>query len=73
MLRQRRHRLLASHAALDCRCWRQDSRPACATARSASPNPLARPPHVAPKAKSVIFLFMEGGPSHIDTFDPKPG
>ena len=31
-----------------------------------------RPPHVSPKAKSVIFLFMEGGPSHIDTFDPKP-
>ncbi len=36
-------------------------------------NPLAaRAPHFAPKAKSVIFLFMEGGPSHIDTFDPKP-
>jgi hypothetical protein len=30
------------------------------------------PPHHAPKAKSVIFLFMEGGPSHIDLFDPKP-
>ncbi|MDX1948097.1 MAG: DUF1501 domain-containing protein [Pirellulaceae bacterium] len=29
-------------------------------------------PHHPPKAKSVIFLFMEGGPSHIDTFDPKP-
>jgi hypothetical protein len=29
-------------------------------------------PHHAPKAKSVIFLFMEGGPSHIDLFDPKP-
>ncbi len=28
--------------------------------------------HRAGKAKSVIFLFMEGGPSHIDTFDPKP-
>ena len=27
----------------------------------------------APKAKSVIFLFMYGGPSHIDTFDYKPG
>ncbi|MBC8166042.1 MAG: DUF1501 domain-containing protein, partial [Bryobacteraceae bacterium] len=33
---------------------------------------LARQPHHAPKAKSVIFLFMEGGPSHIDLFDPKP-
>ena len=31
-----------------------------------------RPPHFAARAKSVIFLFMEGGPSHLDTFDPKP-
>ena len=36
-------------------------------------NPLApKPPQFAPKAKSVIFLFMYGGPSHIDTFDYKP-
>src|SRR6056297_4161047 len=36
-------------------------------------NPVAaKPPHFAPKAKSVIFLFMYGGPSHIDTFDHKP-
>ncbi|MGH9629801.1 MAG: DUF1501 domain-containing protein, partial [Bryobacteraceae bacterium] len=36
-------------------------------------NPLApKQPHFAPKAKSVIWLFMEGGPSHIDLFDPKP-
>jgi hypothetical protein len=27
---------------------------------------------VPPRAKRVIFLFMEGGPSHIDLFDPKP-
>jgi hypothetical protein len=33
---------------------------------------LPRNPHFEPKAKSVIFLFMEGGPSHIDLFDPKP-
>jgi hypothetical protein len=32
----------------------------------------ARQPHHPAKAKSVIFLFMEGGPSHIDLFDPKP-
>ncbi len=39
----------------------------------ASVNPLAiKPPHFAPKAKSVIFLFMYGGPSHVDTFDYKP-
>ncbi|MBB3205935.1 hypothetical protein FHS27_001743 [Rhodopirellula rubra] len=36
-------------------------------------NPLAaKIPHFAPAAKSVIFLFMYGGPSHIDTFDYKP-
>src|SRR5579884_411417 len=29
-------------------------------------------PHVAPRARRVIFLFMSGGPSHIDLFDPKP-
>jgi len=31
-----------------------------------------RPPHFAPKAKRVIFLFMNGGMSQVDTFDPKP-
>jgi len=33
---------------------------------------LRAAPHFAPKAKSVIFLFMYGGPSHVDLFDPKP-
>jgi hypothetical protein len=42
-------------------------------AHAADPSPVAvKPPHFAPKAKSCIFLFMEGGPSHIDLFDPKP-
>jgi len=37
------------------------------------PNPLApKSGHFPAKAKNVIFLMMEGGPSHIDTFDPKP-
>jgi hypothetical protein len=31
-----------------------------------------RPPHHQARAKRCVFLFMEGGPSHIDTFDPKP-
>ena len=44
---------------------------AAATDRSLDPL-LVRTPHFAPKAKSVIFLFMDGGPSHVDTFDPKP-
>jgi hypothetical protein len=40
---------------------------------AAATNPLApRSPHFAPRAKRVIFLFMNGGPSHVDTFDPKP-
>ncbi len=40
---------------------------------AASPDPsVAKPPHHKPKAKSVIWLFMEGGPSHVDLFDPKP-
>jgi hypothetical protein len=37
------------------------------------PNPLApRAPHFPAKAKRVVHLFMNGGPSHVDTFDPKP-
>ena len=32
----------------------------------------AKPPHFAARAKRVIFLFMKGGPSHLDTFDYKP-
>src|ERR1700682_4474611 len=31
-----------------------------------------KPPHHPPRAKACIFLLMGGGPSHIDTFDPKP-
>src|SRR5947209_8701861 len=36
-------------------------------------SPLApRPPHFAARARNVIFLYMDGGPSQVDTFDPKP-
>src|SRR5579871_4915471 len=46
---------------------------AATNGRQAPHDPLApKRPHHEPKAKSVIFLFMEGGPSHVDTFDPKP-
>jgi hypothetical protein len=42
-------------------------------ARAAASDPLApKAPHFPPRAKSVIWLFMEGGPSHVDLFDPKP-
>lgn len=44
-----------------------------AKAKGPVDSPLAaKKPHKTPTAKNVIFLFMEGGPSHIDTFDPKP-
>jgi hypothetical protein len=40
-----------------------------ASENRASPPPE---PHVRPRAKNVIFMFMSGGPSHLDLFDPKP-
>lgn len=49
---------------------RADEKPADQTP---IPGPLApKQPHLPAKAKNCIFLMMEGGPSHIDTFDPKP-
>ncbi|MBK5291440.1 MAG: DUF1501 domain-containing protein [Acidobacteriia bacterium] len=43
------------------------------TASASAPNPLApKPPHFPATAKSVIHLFMQGGPSQVDTYDPKP-
>ena len=40
---------------------------------SAQASPMApKPPHFAPKAKRIIYLVMNGGMSHVDTFDPKP-
>jgi hypothetical protein len=44
-----------------------------ATAARPPADPLApRQPHLSARARSVIFLFMPGGPSQVDTFDPKP-
>src|ERR1051325_9322346 len=40
---------------------------------AATKGPLQpRPPHFAARARRIIFLFMHGGPSHVDTFDYKP-
>jgi len=39
--------------------------------RAANPSG-AKEPHLRPRAKRIIFLFMQGGPSHIDTYDDKP-
>jgi hypothetical protein len=42
-------------------------------AAASAPEPLApRPPHFARRARRVIFLYMDGGPSQVDTFDHKP-
>jgi hypothetical protein len=41
-------------------------------ARSVAPEDTGEPAEAAPKAKSVIWLFMVGGASHLETFDPKP-
>ena len=42
-------------------------------AAGANVNPLAaKAPHFPARAKRIVFLFMKGGPSHVDTFDPKP-
>ncbi|HEX5445223.1 MAG TPA: DUF1501 domain-containing protein [Pirellulales bacterium] len=46
---------------------------ASANASAGYGNPMnPKPPHFAARAKHVIHLFMNGGPSHVDTFDPKP-
>lgn len=46
--------------------------PRTASAGTAA-NPLAvQPAHIPARAKNIIFLFMSGGPSHVDLFDPKP-
>jgi len=50
-----------------------DAAPSVGSTGMSGSNPLAvRPPHHAPRAKRVIFLYMPGGPSHVDLFDPKP-
>ena len=43
-----------------------------AAARPPADPLVPRPPHSAARARRVIFLFMPGGPSQVDTFDPKP-
>ena len=60
-----------SDAGLLAKLWADTpSLPAAPTGSSPTLGPKA--PHFAPRAKRVIFLFMNGGPSQVDTFDPKP-
>src|SRR6516164_86093 len=49
-----------------------DARASAGPAVAAANALAAKEPHVRARAKHVVFLFMQGGPSHIDTFDPKP-
>src|SRR5262249_10988973 len=57
---------LSSMLAEEGLAWAIDENPSI-------PDPLApKAPHHKPRAKSVVWLFLEGGPSHLDTFDPKP-
>ena len=54
-------------------CQQTGQAPRAFAEAAAATNPLAvKAPHFAPKAKRVIFLCMQGGPSHVDTFDYKP-
>ncbi len=64
----------AGFGALAFHALDQSARAATGAAVDIDPlNPFAaRPPHFAPTAKSVIFLFLVGGPSHVDSFDYKP-
>jgi Protein of unknown function (DUF1501) len=60
------------HLALAALLAEETARAAPARAAGVA-DPLApKSPHFTPRAKRVIFLFMKGGPSHVDTFDYKP-
>ena len=57
--------------ALNCMLQAESARADAPAA--AAYNPLGvKPPHFQAKAKSVIFIFLQGGPSQLETFDPKP-
>ena len=59
--------------ALNCLLRQENASALFADASKPSLNALSpKPGHHAASAKSVIWLFMEGGPSHVDLFDPKP-
>jgi hypothetical protein len=69
--RQMLRRMGTGFGALALAALLADDAPAAPPA--AGTNPLTpRPPHFPARARRVIFLFMPGGPSQVDTFDPKP-
>ena len=69
---QRRHFLLKSGYGLGAAALHTLWNGSNARAAGASNPGLPQFPNYAPKAKRIIYLFMAGGPSHIDTFDYKP-
>lgn len=69
----RREVLQRTGAGLGMLCLRGLLSDEQATAATRSGNPLAvRTPHFAPRARQVIHIYLNGGPSQVDTFDPKP-
>ena len=70
--RQMLQRAAGGFGAIALRAMLAEEKPA-ASSDAASGDPLApKPPHFAPKAKRVIFLYMTGGVSHVESFDHKP-
>jgi len=61
-----------THPRIARRAWLQSSSAGFGWLAFAGMVHADRQPHFAPRAKNVIFCFMDGGPSHVDTFDPKP-
>lgn len=70
-LMQRRQWLQSSGMGLGSIALNWMLQPSAASATTIQLPPVGKPHH-APRAKSVIWLFMEGGPSHLDLLDPKP-
>ncbi|HUG91977.1 MAG TPA: DUF1501 domain-containing protein, partial [Planctomycetaceae bacterium] len=65
--------MLAEEAAAEAPSRASDTWTAPMAPPGGAADPLAaRRPHFPARAKRVIFLFMKGGPSHVDTFDYKP-
>jgi len=58
--------------ALACTLWPRRTATATRSAEAGSAGPRGGLPHFAPRARRVIFLFMQGGVSQVDSFDPKP-
>ena len=58
--------------AVACSAMLAAEKSARASGKRVAPSGLASAPHFTPRAKQVIYLFMHGGPSHVDLFDSKP-